>query len=55
MTTTPLITTPLNLADYEKLARGLMEPATWDYFAGGSGDELTMQANSEAFKRLRLL
>jgi 4-hydroxymandelate oxidase len=54
MTTTPPIATPLNLADYEKLARGLMEPATWDYFAGGSGDELTLKANSEAFKRLRL-
>jgi len=54
LTTVPLTATPLNLADYETLARGLMEPATWDYFAGGSGDELTLQANSEAFRRLRL-
>jgi 4-hydroxymandelate oxidase len=54
MTTAPAIATPLNLADYETLARGVMEPATWDYFAGGSGDELTLQQNTAAFRRLRL-
>ena len=54
MTTAPAVTTPLNLADYETLAHGVMEPATWDYFAGGSGDELTLQQNTAAFRRLRL-
>jgi 4-hydroxymandelate oxidase len=54
VTAAPVIATPLNLADYETLARGVMEPATWDYFAGGSGDELTLQQNTAAFRRLRL-
>jgi 4-hydroxymandelate oxidase len=54
MTTSPTITTPLNVADYETLARGQLERATWDYFAGGSGDEVTLRANSAAFERLRL-
>jgi isopentenyl diphosphate isomerase/L-lactate dehydrogenase-like FMN-dependent dehydrogenase len=54
MTTAPTSTTPLNLADYERLARELLDRATWDYFAGGSGDEVTLRANSAAFERLRL-
>ncbi|HLH67304.1 MAG TPA: alpha-hydroxy acid oxidase [Solirubrobacteraceae bacterium] len=45
---------PLNLADVERLAREALDGATWDYFAGGSGDEVTLRANREAFKRIRL-
>ena len=54
MTTAPATSTPLNLADYEALARDLLDPATWDYFAGGSGDEHTLRANVDAFRRIRL-
>jgi 4-hydroxymandelate oxidase len=46
--------TPLTLADYETLARDLLDPPTWDYFEGGSGDEVTLRANREAFERIRL-
>jgi 4-hydroxymandelate oxidase len=50
----PTITTPLNVADYEKLAREMLDRQRWDYFAGGSGDEFTLRANTAAFERLRL-
>jgi isopentenyl diphosphate isomerase/L-lactate dehydrogenase-like FMN-dependent dehydrogenase len=50
----PTITTPLNLAEYETLARERLDPPTWDYFAEGSADEVTLRANSAAFGRLRL-
>jgi 4-hydroxymandelate oxidase len=45
---------PINLQEYETLARERLEPAVWDYYAGGSGDEETLQANREAFTRFRL-
>ena len=32
-----------------------MDPGAWDYYAGGSGDELTIDDNREAWNRLRLL
>jgi 4-hydroxymandelate oxidase len=53
-TTTPAITAPLNLSEYETLAHERIDRATWDYFAEGSGDEVTLRANSAAFERLRL-
>lgn len=31
-----------------------MDPIYWDYFAGGSDDEATIQANAAAFGRIRL-
>src|SRR5688500_427136 len=46
---------PISLADLEPLARARMEPGAWDYYAGGSGDELTIADNREAWNRLRLL
>jgi hypothetical protein len=33
---------PINLFDYEVLARKSLEPAIWDYYDGGSDDELTL-------------
>ncbi|HKS70752.1 MAG TPA: alpha-hydroxy acid oxidase [Ktedonobacterales bacterium] len=45
---------PINIAEYEALARERMEHAAWDYYCGGSDDELTLRANREAFGRLRL-
>jgi 4-hydroxymandelate oxidase len=45
---------PINVSDYEALARASMEPATWDFYAGGSDDEVTLRANRTAFERIRL-
>jgi 4-hydroxymandelate oxidase len=54
MTTASTPLAPLTLADYETLARDRLDEPTWDYFAGGSGDEVTLRANREAFGRIRL-
>ena len=45
---------PINLRDYETLAQATMDSRVWDYYSGGSDDELTLQANCTAFERLRL-
>ena len=45
------MTLPLNCAEYEQLAEGLVEPGPWAYLAGGAGDETTLRANREAFHR----
>jgi 4-hydroxymandelate oxidase len=45
---------PINVSELEPLARSRMEPAAWDYYAGGAGDELTVADNSDAWNRLRL-
>lgn len=45
---------PINLNEYEALARERIDPAGWDYYAGGSDDEVTLRANRTAFERIRL-
>jgi isopentenyl diphosphate isomerase/L-lactate dehydrogenase-like FMN-dependent dehydrogenase len=45
---------PLNVADFERLAEGVLEPGAFGYFAGGSGDERVLRENVAAFARLRL-
>lgn len=45
---------PVNLAEYETLARERMEPGAFDYVAGGAADEITLRENRAAFDRLRL-
>ena len=42
---------PLNCAEYEQLAEGLVEPGPWAYLAGGAMDESTLRANVAAFRR----
>ncbi|HLV99760.1 MAG TPA: alpha-hydroxy acid oxidase [Ktedonobacterales bacterium] len=46
----------MNLFDYEALAAQRMAhiPWAWDYYQGGSDDEVTLRANRAAFERLRL-
>ncbi|MCC2630009.1 MAG: FMN-dependent alpha-hydroxy acid dehydrogenase [Thermomicrobiales bacterium] len=46
---------PLNLHEYEALARDLLSPMTLGYVSGGSCDEVTLRANRAAFDRWRLL
>jgi isopentenyl diphosphate isomerase/L-lactate dehydrogenase-like FMN-dependent dehydrogenase len=48
------VTEPINVADYERLAAERLEPGALGYFAGGAGDERTLQANVEAFARWHL-
>ena len=36
---------PLNLNDYETLARERLPEMVYDYYAGGAGDELTLNPN----------
>ncbi|HEX5940282.1 MAG TPA: alpha-hydroxy acid oxidase, partial [Dehalococcoidia bacterium] len=43
-----------NLTQYEEFARAAMEPAAFDYIAGGAGAELTLRENAAAFERRRL-
>ena len=45
---------PLNVADFETLARERLDEATYGYFAGGAGDERTLRDNVEAFARRHL-
>ena len=45
---------PITLADLEPLAQARMDPAAWDYYAGGAGDELTIAGNRDAWNRRRL-
>lgn len=44
----------INLSDYEAPAKARLEQATWDFFMGGSDDEVTLRANRSAFERIRL-
>lgn len=44
----------LNAADFEDLARELLDPGAYGYFAGGAGDERTLRDNIEAYARRTL-
>ncbi|MEU5264930.1 alpha-hydroxy acid oxidase [Amycolatopsis sp. NPDC021455] len=43
------------VAEFEAAARQRLDPAHYDYFAGGAQDEITLRENETAFQRLRLL
>lgn len=45
---------PINVFDYEAIARTKMDPAHWDYINGGSDDEVTLRANRASLERIRL-
>jgi 4-hydroxymandelate oxidase len=45
----------LSLRDLEAEARERLDPAAYDYFAGGADDEITLRANEAAFARIALL
>jgi len=46
--------THLNVADYEREAERVLDPGAFGYFAGGTGDELTLRDNVAAFSRWQL-
>ena len=45
---------PLNVAEYERLAEERVDAGVFGYIAGGAGDEHTLRANVEAFRRVAL-
>ena len=51
MTVSPAI----NLHDYEELARERLDPAAFDYIAGGAGDERTLATNRAAWDAIGLV
>ncbi|MER5999920.1 alpha-hydroxy acid oxidase [Nonomuraea angiospora] len=44
-----------SLREFEAEARARLDPAHYDYFAGGADDEVTVRANEAAFARIGLL
>ena len=44
----------INVFDYEKLAQTRMAPPLWEYYQGGSDDEVTMRDCRAAFERIKL-
>jgi drug/metabolite transporter (DMT)-like permease len=48
------VTAPVNIWDYEALAAERLDPGAHGYYAGGSGDELTLRWNVEAYRRWQL-
>ncbi|HEU4536030.1 MAG TPA: alpha-hydroxy acid oxidase [Polyangiaceae bacterium] len=44
----------LNLRELEALAAARLDPAHYDYYRGGAGDEQTLRENEAAWSRLRL-
>jgi isopentenyl diphosphate isomerase/L-lactate dehydrogenase-like FMN-dependent dehydrogenase len=44
----------LDVFDFEAVAREVLPPAHWGYMAGGTDDDMTIQANREGFTRYRL-
>ena len=44
----------VNLGEFKELARRKMEPMAFDYYAGGSDDEVTLRENRAAWERLTL-
>ena len=45
---------PINLADFEALARARVEAPLFDFYAGGSEDEVTLRRNRTAFENILL-
>jgi isopentenyl diphosphate isomerase/L-lactate dehydrogenase-like FMN-dependent dehydrogenase len=45
---------PLNVHDYELLARERLDENAWEYLRGGAGDESTLRENLAAFARWKL-
>ncbi|MEH2324978.1 MAG: alpha-hydroxy acid oxidase [Nostoc sp.] len=45
---------PINLFEYEKLAKEHLSQMTLDYYSSGAWDEVTLQDNRAAFERVKL-
>lgn len=49
-----MTSTPINVADYERMAAGALDAGPLGYYAGGAGDERTLRDNIDAFSRRHL-
>ena len=45
---------PINLYEYERLAKDLMSQPEWDFVEGGATDEITINRTREAFDSIML-
>jgi 4-hydroxymandelate oxidase len=45
---------PINVFEYEAIARSKMDPAFWDFINGGSDDEVTLRSNRVSLERIQL-
>ena len=45
----------VNLEDLEQQAKQQIDPASYDFVAGGAGTEQTLRANREAFQKIQIL
>lgn len=52
--TAPMPAKPVNILEYEPLARKRLTRMAYDYVAGGSTDEITLRRNRESFDHLLL-
>lgn len=48
------MSSPLNIEEFEQLAREKLPREAFDYFAGGSGDLVTLHENREVYRRLKI-
>ena len=46
---------PVNVAGLEELAAARLDPNAYDYYRSGSGDEITLARNRDAFAAIELL
>ncbi|KAL8223600.1 hypothetical protein R6Q57_019075 [Mikania cordata] len=46
---------PVNVKEYQKLAKQVLPKMYYDYFAGGSEDQHTLRENNDAFQRIIIL
>lgn len=44
----------LNLREFEECAQRILPQMTWDYYSSGANDEITLQENCAAYRRLKL-
>lgn len=45
---------PINLRNYEQIARGRLSKDAFDYYAGGAADEITLRRNEQDYADLQL-
>lgn len=43
---------PVNVCEFQEIARKILPKMYYDYFKGGAGDEFTLRENIEAFQRI---
>lgn len=48
------ISSPINLFEYEQLAKTHLSQMAFDYYISGAGDEITLQENRAVFERIKL-